>query len=95
MYSGAMLANKRTEAALQARLDEVAYRGFAYIHRFELYAWYARQRLTQNVFHHVLDTYAEIAGGRANLKVLKEDGGYLLVDGGRLESPVRAFELED
>lgn len=85
--------------AIEGRLDEVVYRGYAMIAYSELYAWYSRERLTQNVYRHLVDTYERLAkdrpsGAIGSLRVLVDDGGYLLVDGKRLSRADVAFGLE-
>jgi hypothetical protein len=89
-----MIDAKRHADALRLRLDELVHRGFTIVHTFELYAWYGRQRLTQGVFRHLLETYDEIAGDKRRLSVLTGEGFYLLVESGRLENPSKAFKLE-
>lgn len=89
-----MIENKRCLNELTSRLEEVAYRGYTIIRRYELYAWYKRERLTQNVFRHLVDVYHEVAGSKRRLSVLVEEGAYLLIDPGKVQSAAEAFGLE-
>jgi hypothetical protein len=90
-----MIDNKRHLDLLKTRLEEVVFRGYTRIRRFELYAWYGRERLTQNVFRHLMGAYHEIAGARQRLHVLTEEGAFLLVDPARLEPAATAFGIEE
>lgn len=92
-----MIESKRHQDALRSRMDEVIHRGYAVLHRFELYAWYGRKRLTQNVYRDVLSTYREMVGAKKKLSVLSEEEGgtYLLLDPTRIEPAERAFGIEE
>ena len=76
-----------------SRMDEVVHRGYTIVRRDELYAWYGRQRLTHNVFKHLINTYHDVAKSKQRLSVLRDEGAYLLVDPSRLKSAEREFEI--
>lgn len=90
-----MIEHRRHLDALRFRLEEVSYRGYATIRRFELYVWYGRERLTSSVFLHLIEIYHEVAGAKRKLSVLKEEGGFLLIDPTRLQSAEKAFGVEE
>jgi hypothetical protein len=94
-YLLGMIEIKRHQDLLGSRLDELVYRGHTTIQRYELYAWYGRQRLTQGVFKHLLETYYEAAGGKRRVSVLVEEGSYLLVDAAWLQPANKAFDIEE
>jgi hypothetical protein len=90
-----MIANRRHSDLLRSRLEEIVYRGYTSIKKYELYAWYDRDRLTQNVFRHIIETFHEISKSKSRLSVLTEEGGYLLVDPGKLQTAMKAFGLNE
>jgi hypothetical protein len=73
----------------------LCHRGHATIHRYELYAWYGRERLTQAVFRNLLETYYEVAGAKRKVSVLAEEGSYLLIDAAWLQPANKAFGIEE
>jgi hypothetical protein len=90
-----MIDNKRHLDSLRSRLDGLVYRGHTTIQRYELYAWYGRERLTQGVFRHLLETYYEAAGGKRKVSVLAEEGSFLLIDAAWLQPANKAFGIEE
>jgi hypothetical protein len=98
MYSNSnedkfMTVKKRYRIALETKLDQLHHQGYAIFERWELLAWFDKERLTNVVWREIQDSWEEIFGlkeGQRPLQVIKCDlttapQTFLIVQADRIE----------
>ncbi len=71
-----MTVKKRYRIALETKLDQLHHQGYAVFERWELLAWFNKERLTNVVWREIQDTWMDIFDlkeGKKPLKVIKCD----------------------
>ncbi len=71
-----MTVKKRYRIALETKLDQLDHQGYTIFERWELLAWFGKERLTNVVWREIQDTWIDIFDleeGQKPLKVIKCD----------------------
>ena len=55
-----MTVKKRYKIALETKLDQLWHQGYAVFERWELLAWFSKERLTNVVWREIQETWIEI-----------------------------------
>jgi len=66
-----MAVNKRYKIALETKLDQLSHQGYAVFERWELLAWFNKERLTNVVWREIQETWIDIFNLDANEKPLQ------------------------
>lgn len=71
-----MALQKRYQIALETKLDQLWHQGFCVLERWELAAWFNKERITNVVWREILEKWCEIYGLEVSerpLEVIKCD----------------------